>query len=218
MPEHSDPHQGQLLRRAGVPIGSARGAAILLHGRGGSADDILGVSQMLAAPGFAYLAPQARGNSWYPRTFLSPIEQNEPELSSALRAIANLVALADQHGIPSERLVIMGFSQGACLALEFSARHARRYGGIVAWSGGLIGPPGTPRDYAGSLEGTPVFIGCSDVDAHIPIDRVRESAAVLRRMGADVDERIYPGMGHTINREELDAAERLLRGVSDADR
>jgi predicted esterase len=112
----------------------------------------------------------------------------------------------------------MGFSQGACLALEFSARHARRYGGIVAWSGGLIGPPGTPRDYAGSLEGTPVFIGCSDVDAHIPIDRVRESAAVLRRMGADVDERIYPGMGHTINREELDAAERLLRGVSDADR
>jgi phospholipase/carboxylesterase len=161
----------------------------------------------------AYVAPQAPGLTWYPLSFLAPIAQNEPALSQALAAVGTVVGGLAEAGIPAERTVLMGFSQGGCLALEFAARNARRYGGAVGLSAALIGPPGTPRDYAGALAGTPVFLGCSDVDGHIPLWRVQESTTVLRGLGAEVTERIYPGMGHTINDDEIAHVRRLLKGV-----
>ena len=203
-------HGGQPVQFAGAPIEVARLAMILVHGRGATADGILGLSREMPHDDIAYVAPQAAGQSWYPFSFLAPLEHNEPGLSSALRLIDDLVGELADRGIPPERVAIGGFSQGACLALEFAARQARRYAAVVAFSGGLIGPPGTARDYAGRLEGTPVFVGCSDVDAHVPVERVRESAAVFRAMGASVDERIYPGMGHTINADELAAVAAIL--------
>ncbi len=205
-----NPHAGQRVLRSGPSPKDARLVAVLLHGRGASAEDILGLADQFTATDIAYLAPQAAGSTWYPLSFLAPIEQNEPGLSSALRVIAELLESLATQGVSSERMVLMGFSQGACLALEFAARHARRYGGVAAFSGGLIGPPGTPRDYAGNFEGTPIFVGCSDIDAHIPLERVRESAVVVRRMGATVDERIYPGMPHTIIRDEIEAVDAML--------
>src|SRR5918999_214048 len=211
-------HQGQPVRHAGDPLTRARAAMIMVHGRGATADSILTLSDELRVPDFAYLAPQAAGNSWYPYSFLSPIEQNEPGLTSALVAIADVLATIERAGIPTERTMLLGFSQGACLSLEFTARAARRYGGIAGLSGGLIGPDGTPRDYSGSLAGTPVFLGCSDIDPHIPAPRVIETAAVLRRLGGDVDARLYPGMGHTINAEELEAVRGIMRAVLDAGR
>jgi predicted esterase len=211
--EH-DPHRGQPVLHAGVPIADARLVAILLHGRGASAHDILGLSGEFRAQEVAFVAPQASGYTWYPYSFLAPIEHNEPGLSSGLRVISRLLEDLRGQGVPSDRVVLMGFSQGACLALEFAARHARKYAGVAALSGGLIGPPGTPRDYPGGFAGTAVFIGCSDVDAHIPLERVHESTAVFRRMGAAVDERIYAGMGHTVTRDELEAVEALLARAS----
>ena len=208
MPSAGDPHAGQPVLHYGAPIVQARRVAIFIHGRGASAEDILGLAPELRTDDVAYLAPQAAGHTWYPYSFLSPIPQNEPGITSALGVIARLVDSAD---LGSGRVVILGFSQGACLALEFAARNTRRYAAVVALSGGLIGPPGTPRDYPGSMENTPVFIGCSDVDPHIPVERVRESAEVFRRMGAAVDERIYPGMGHTINQDELNAVRALIQ-------
>ena len=204
------PHEHQPVLTLGPPPAAARLGAILIHGRGASAEDILGLAHELAIPDISYLAPQADGHTWYPYSFLSPIAQNEPGLSSALLVIEGLVAHLGQHGLPPERVVLMGFSQGACLTLEFAARHARRYAAIAAFSGGVIGPPGTVRDYAGAFAGTPAFLGCSDIDAHIPVERVRESAEIFRGMGATVDERIYPGMGHTINQAEIDAVRQLL--------
>lgn len=197
------PHQGQPVLAAGTPADRARVAMVMVHGRGASAQSILTLAQALNRPGFAYVAPQASGNTWYPNSFLAPIPSNEPGISSGMQAIRDVLAQLESAGIPAERTVLLGFSQGACLALEFSARHARRYGGVAALSGGLIGPDGTPRDYAGSLAGTPVFLGCSDVDAHIPKARVDLSAEVLERLGAEVTERIYPGMGHTVNEDEI---------------
>ncbi|MEO8482493.1 MAG: dienelactone hydrolase family protein [Acidobacteriota bacterium] len=206
-------HANQPVLTLGPDPATARIGAILLHGRGASAEDILGLAHEFAVPDIAYMAPQAAGHTWYPYSFLSPIEKNEPGLSSALAVIEGLVEEFGARGLPPERIALMGFSQGACLTLEFAARHARRYAAIAAFSGGVIGPPGTPRDYAGSFDGTPAFFGCSDIDAHIPLERVRESADVYRRMGAAVDERIYPRMGHTINQDEI-AAVRALLGSS----
>lgn len=208
----TDPHRGQPVLSSGPPIAEARLVAILLHGRGGSAEDILGLSRELSATDVAYLAPQAAGQTWYPFSFLAPIPKNEPGISSGLRVIAGLVDDLDARGVSADRVVLMGFSQGACLTLEFAARHARRYAAVAALSGGLIGPPVTPRDYAGAFDGMPVFIGCSDVDPHIPLERVRESTEMLRAMGAAVDERIYRGMSHTVNEDELSAVDALLTG------
>jgi predicted esterase len=188
---------------------------VMVHGRGGTADDILTVTGELAVPGYAYLAPQAAGNTWYPYSFLSPIAQNEPGISSGLAAIGDVLETIERAGIPAERVTLLGFSQGACLSLEFSARAARRYGGIAGLSGGLIGPEGTPRDYSGSLAGTPVFLGCSDVDPHIPAPRVVETATVLRRLGGEMTMRLYPGMGHTINEDELEVVRGMMRAVVD---
>jgi predicted esterase len=195
----------------GLPPEQARRSVILVHGRGASADDMLGLAREFQTNDVAYLAPQAAGNTWYPHSFLSPIEQNEPWLTSALDVVARLVSTLGERGIPADRIAIMGFSQGACLSLEFAARHAKRFAAIVGLSGGLIGAPGTPRGYTGAFEGTPVFLGCSDVDPHIPLERVHESAEVFRSMGAAVDERIYPRMGHMVNADEIKAVRLLLR-------
>jgi len=207
----ADPHEGQPVLHYGAPIESARRIGIFIHGRGATAEDILGIAPELGTNDVAYLAPQAAGHTWYPSSFLSPIPQNEPGLTSALSVIARLVTKVTSTGHPPEHIIILGFSQGACLGLEFAARHAQRYAAVVALSGGVIGPPGTPRDYPGSMADTPVFLGCSDVDPHIPLERVHESAEVFRRMGARVDERIYQRMGHTINADELAAVRELVR-------
>ena len=210
MSDAQDPHAGQPVLRGGVPVERARLVAILIHGRGASAADILSLSEELTPGDVAYLAPQAAGSTWYPMSFMSPIPQNEPGITSGLRTIARLIAEVAAQGVPQERVMLLGFSQGACLSLEFAARRAGRYAAVIGLSGGLIGPPGTPRAYAGTFESTPVFLGCSDVDAHIPLARVRESADIFRRMGAAVDERIYPRMGHTVNQDELQAVNALL--------
>ena len=202
------------LLTAGAPLDRARGAVVLLHGRGGTAQDILSLADALGAPDLAWLAPQAPGHTWYPLSFLAPIAQNEPALSGALATVGAMVESVGQAGIPAERVVLMGFSQGGCLAMEYAARNARRYGGIAGLSAALIGPPGTPRDYAGSLAGTPVFLGCSDVDGHIPLWRVQESTRVLGTLGAEVTERIYPRMGHTINDDEIAHVRGMLQAVA----
>ena len=207
------PHQGQQLFAAGLPLAEANAAMVLIHGRGATAPSILELAEVLPQPEFAYLAPQASGNTWYPYSFLAPIEQNEPGLSSGLQVIADVLEKVEAAGIPPEKIIITGFSQGACLSSEFVARNARRYGGVLAFSGGLIGPPGTPRHYAGSLEGTPVFLGCSTADFHIPEERVHESAAVFEQMGAAVTKRLYPNMGHTIIQDEIDEAQQIIQAV-----
>lgn len=206
-------HQGQSYAFAGQPLDQAQAALVLLHGRGATAASILLLAEELFHPACAYVAPQAANNTWYPYTFLAPLQQNEPWLSSALARVGEVVAMVEAAGVPAERIVLGGFSQGACLASEFLARNARRYGGLLAFSGGLIGPPGTPRAYAGSLDGTPVFLGCSDVDPHIPKARVAETAAVLEGIGAQVTMRLYPGMGHTVNADEITHARALLRNA-----
>jgi predicted esterase len=196
--------------QAGAPIDEARLVAVMLHGRGAGAQDILNLSEEFSARDVAYLAPQAAGNTWYPYSFLMPIEQNEPSLSSALHVIETLLASLAEKKFTADRVALMGFSQGACLTLEFAARHAQRYALVAAFSGGLIGPPGTARNYSGSFDGTPVFLGCSDIDPHIPVERVHESADVLTRMGAAVTKKIYPHMGHTINESEIEIVDELL--------
>lgn len=209
-----DPHGRQPVLHAGAPLAGARLVVMMAHGRGAGADDMIGLAGALGVADVAFLAPQAAGHAWYPNRFMEPIASNEPWLTSALRRLESLVAEAAAAGFGAERVALAGFSQGACLSLEFAARHARRYAAVIGLSGGLIGPVGTPRDYAGAFDGTPVFLGCSDIDPHIPVERVRESAEVFRRMGAAVDERIYPGMGHTVNQDEIDAVRALLVGSS----
>lgn len=199
--------------QAGAPLATAHAAMLLVHGRGASAADIMTVGQELMHPNFAYLAPQAAGNEWYPNPFTAPLESNEPYLSSALSVLEDVLANITEH-VPHERVILLGFSQGACLALEFSARHARRYGGVVGFSGGLIGPDGTPRDYRGNFQGTPVFIGCSDVDPHIAKARVLEAGEVLKRIGAAVTLKLYPNMAHTVNADELHSAAQIVEAVA----
>jgi phospholipase/carboxylesterase len=203
-------HGGQPVLAAGEPLDQARAAMVMVHGRGASARDILSLAGEFLAEDMAFLAPQAAGNTWYPYSFLEPMERNEPYLSSALAQLGWLVETIESTGVPAECVILLGFSQGACLLTEYAARNARRYGGVAGLSGGLIGPPGTPRDYGGSMDGTPVFLGCSDVDFHIPKERVLDTAEVFRTLGADVTDRIYPGMGHTIIRDEIEHVQRII--------
>ncbi|HUY78705.1 MAG TPA: phospholipase [Ktedonobacterales bacterium] len=183
---------------------------VMVHGRGASAEDMLLFVDHLAHMGFAYLAPQAADHSWYPHSFLAPLTDNEPGISSGFALLTRTLAQITDAGIPLERTILLGFSQGACLTLEYAARHAQRYGGVVGWSGGLIGPDDTPRDYTGSLAGVPIFLGCSDVDPHVPLARVDLSAEVLRRLGGVVTKHIYPKMAHTVNREEIAFAKAMM--------
>jgi predicted esterase len=206
----TDPHNTTPLLSAGPKPEDAAATLILIHGRGGSAEDILGLGEELIGGNVAALAPQAAGHTWYPNSFLAPLASNQPYLDSALRRLAAIVDDLLARQVPAEKIAILGFSQGACLTSEFAARNPRRYGAVIAFTGGLIGPPGTPRNYAGSLVGTSMFLGTSDPDPHVPFARVQETADVFTRMGASVDLRRYPGMPHTINREELEAARGLL--------
>jgi predicted esterase len=203
------PHAGQPVYHIGTPLEKATTAMVMMHGRGSSAADILGLVDEFPTETIVYVAPQAAGRTWYPNRFMTSIEGNEPYLSSALAMIDGIVDKIVEAGIGRERIFLLGFSQGACLALEYAARHAGRYGGIIGLSGGLIGPPGTKWNFDGDFAGTPLFLGCSDVDSHIPLERVEESAAVFERMGAAVTKHIYPGMGHTVNRDEID----FIRGL-----
>ena len=206
-------HQGQPVLTAGEPLDRARAAMVMAHGRGATAESILALANELPSNGFAFLAPQAAGNSWWPLRFMDPIAGNEPALSSAMTVIADLLARLSAAGIPPERTILLGFSQGACLVVEFAARNARRYGGVACLSGGLVGPDSTPRDYAGALDGTPVFLGCSDVDFHIPKERVLHTANVLQRLGAHVTTRLYPNMEHTINEDEIAFVREMMKAL-----
>jgi predicted esterase len=205
-----DPHASQPVLHAGAPVAEAKGAVVLLHGRGGSAEDILSLAQPLYREGVAYLAPQAAGHTWYPNSFLAPREANEPYLSSALAKVGSVVAELKAAGISRDRIVVAGFSQGACLATEFVASNPVRYAGLIAFTGGLIGSPDANLHHEGSLAGTPVLFLSGDPDPHVPWQRVQASAAELERMGAVVTARRYPGRQHTITAEELDLARTLV--------
>ncbi|MBC7782688.1 MAG: dienelactone hydrolase family protein [Burkholderiales bacterium] len=205
-----DPHAHQPLVTAGPAPEQAAATLILLHGRGASAQSVLALHKELDIARLSAIAPQAAGSTWYPQSFLASIDSNQPYLDSALRRIESIVADLMTRGLPSHRIALLGFSQGACLAAEFAARHPRRYGGVMCLTGGLIGPPGTPRNYPGLLDGTPVFLGASDPDPHVPFARVTETETVLRGMGGAVELRRYPGMPHTVNQDELAACRALL--------
>ena len=191
------------LSHAGAPPSRAKGVVLLIHGRGASAESMLPLADVLAMPDLCYLAPQAEGHTWYPQSFMAPTAANEPYLSQALGRIAAIIADILGADIDAAKLAIIGFSQGACLTSETVLRNPRPYGFVGVLSGGAIGPPGTPRDDAGTLEGARIFLGCSDHDPHIPLARVKETTAVFTRMGAEVTERIYPGSSHGINDDEV---------------
>lgn len=195
---------------AGAPLGRGVIAGVLLHGRGATALSILDLAAAFDRPEVTWLAPQARSNTWYPNRFLAPLESNEPWLSSALAAVGDVIAQAEAAGISRQRVLLAGFSQGACLALEYLLRHPGHAGGAAGLSGGLIGPPGTAWPDAGRLDGVPVFLGCSDVDFHIPKERVLESADVLRSRGAEVQAILYPGLDHTVNEDEVAHVQALI--------
>ena len=202
------------LRQGGAPPDSAAGIVLLVHGRGATAESILPLAEALAMPELCYLAPQAEGHSWYPQSFMAPTAANEPYLTRALSRMAAIIADVLESGISPDRLAVIGFSQGACLASETMLRNPRAYGFAGILSGGAIGPPGTPRDYPGSLAGTRVFLGCAAQDPHIPLGRVRETTETFTRMGASVTERIYPGSSHGINDDELAALRTGLRQIA----
>jgi predicted esterase len=201
-------HDAEPILTAGADDPAA--AVILLHGRGATPRSAMSIVQQVDRKDVRYLAPSAARNTWYPQSFMAPTDENEPWLSSALSRVGDALDEAAAAGVDPDAVLLAGFSQGACLASEYVARNPRRYGGLAALSGGVIGPEDDPLEYEGDLAGTPAFVGCSDRDPHIPLERVRETTAVLRDLGADVDERIYEGMGHTIDADELDAVAALV--------
>lgn len=196
-------HQEQYMLHYGSVLDDADAAMIMLHGRGSSAHDIISLAYEIDLPNIAYFAPHAKNNSWYPMSFLSPIKMNEPHLSSSLTELDSAVEMIGQKGIPSERIFFLGFSQGACLSLEYAVRNPQKYGGIFGLSGGLIGDSINQDNYTGNFDGTEVFLGCSDVDPHIPLQRVNQTEDVFKKLNAKVTKRIYKGMGHTINDSEM---------------
>lgn len=211
-----DPHANEPFVATGPALDSERTVVIAVHGRGASPDDILSLATRLGRPEVSFLAPAAAHRTWYPYSFLADIPRNEPYLTSALSTLGRMVAEVERAGVPRRRIIFMGFSQGACLSSEFVVRNPGRWGGLIAFSGGLIGPPGTTWDESGSLDGTPAFLGCSDVDAHIPRARVEESASVFTRMAAAVTLCLYPGMGHVVNDDEISRAGALIDSATGA--
>ena len=189
---------------------TAKQAVIMLHGRGSSPEDILGLSTHLTTSDTVFIAPRAKNNTWYPQRFIRPVSENEPFLTSALETVSQAI---QQTGLPQEKIVLLGFSQGACLALEYAARHGGRFGGVIAFSGGLIGSDSEVGKMGQPLLETPVFIGCDEADFHIDLNRVEESARILTKLGAKVDKRIYKGLGHSINSDEITAARSILGNV-----
>jgi predicted esterase len=210
----SNQHKGQPVATRGKPLEESSGVAVMIHGRGRDTDDILGVAERMGEETLAYFAPAAYGNSWYPYSFLEPIEKNEPHLTYALEVLDDMVNELGGKGILKQRIVLAGFSQGACLVAEYAARNADRYGGVLLFTGGLIGPPGTRWAYEGSFDGTPVFLGTSDVDEFVPEERVRESAEVFKTMDANVTLRVYSGMDHIVNDDEVAVAKSILQEVA----
>ena len=208
------PHAGQLVVTMGAPLGEGRVVVIAVHGRCATPGNILDLAPTIGNEHVTFLAPAARGGTWYPLGFMAPIEENEPGVTSAISVVHSLIDEAVAHGVPAERIVLMGFSQGACLSSTAAQRRPARYGGVLVYSGGLIGEPGTQWSADGDFAGTPVFLGCSEIDGHIPADRVRDSAAHLARMGAEVTLRLYPGMEHTINDDEVVFGRELLRTLA----
>lgn len=204
-----DPHDLEPVT-AGASLEAAEAAVVMVHGRGATPESIVQMRGEFATDGVAYIAPRAAGRTWYPNSFLVPVERNEPGRSSGLRAIERILERAKKANIPAERVILLGFSQGACLASEFAARNPRRYGGVVALSGGLIGEE-LDDEYSGDMADTPVFLGCSDSDPHIPEERVHATRDIFQSLGADVEERIYPGMGHGVNQDELDYVAEMVR-------
>ncbi|MHC4848528.1 MAG: alpha/beta hydrolase [Planctomycetota bacterium] len=207
------PHAGLAPLATGLLPEQAKALLVLVHGRGGDSESMVGLADAIGRDDLAIVAPRAAGRTWYPQSFLAPVEANEPGLSSGLSVLADIVSGAESAGIPSSRHVLLGFSQGACLTLEFAARHARRFGAVIGLTGGLVGPPGTPRLYPGSFDGTPVFLGSSDPDPHVPWSRVEETAEILERMCANVELRRYLGMPHTVNDEEIEAVRSIIGAV-----
>jgi len=205
-----DKYGGQPIVAVGAPLGQAPATVIMVHGRNAGPANILDLVPHLGRRDLAYLAPTAAGGTWYPLSFMADISRNEPYLTSALQSLETVLAHAEAAGVARSRIVILGFSQGACLTSEFAVRHASRFGGLIIFTGGLIGPPGTEWDYPGNFSGTPVFFGSGDPDAHVPVTRVLESAEVFTRMGADVKTSIYPGRGHWVGDEEVEIARAML--------
>lgn len=210
----SETHEDQPILMGGAPLESARGAMILLHGRGGTSRDILSLTSGMQEPGFVYIAPQAAKNTWYPYSFLSPIEKNEAQISSVFGIISTLIDSLTKTGIPPEQIILLGFSQGGCLAVEFAMRNPRRYGGVVSLGGGLIGTKESlRRPYPGSLANTPIFFGSSDKDPHMPQERIHLSAEILQNLGGEVTTRIYPNMGHTVNEDEMEMINIIMHNI-----
>src|SRR5690625_1792213 len=209
-------HAGTSQASAGVPLQDAQAAVIMIHGRGDSARGILGLTEVLPVDGVAFVAPEATNNTWYPHSFLAPFEHNRPWLDSALGGIAGLITQVEAAGIPAERTVLLRFSQAACLHSGNVQRTPQRYGDPAVLSGGVIGPQGMERNDSGDLQGTPVFLGCSDVDFHIPVERVHETAYIMETMGADVTKRIYPGFGHAVNQDEIDHVLPMIKNLVQA--
>ncbi|NBC03947.1 MAG: alpha/beta fold hydrolase [Bacteroidetes bacterium] len=207
------PHQRSRIHEYGAPLSRAKAAMIMIHGRGASAKGMFPLADQLAQPDFHFVAPQAQNHTWYPYSFLEPVENNQPGLSSGLQLIHDLLGSITREGIPREKIILLGFSQGACLVSEFSARHPRRLGGVVAFSGGLIGPTISLENYSGSMDQTPVFIGCSDNDPYVPNERLEVTSAVFEKLNADVNKQVYQGMGHRINEEEIKEVRGMMAGI-----
>lgn len=209
------PHQNQALETSGASIDEAQAAMILIHGRGATAAGIMGLAAEFNMPEFHYLAPQAEGHTWYPYSFMERTEKNEPGISSGLQRIHDLFEHLEENGIEREHTILLGFSQGACLATEYAARHPLKFGGVIAYSGGLIGEEVDPGAYEGELESTPVFLGCSSNDPHIPESRVDETEEVMSKLNGGVTKKIYPNMGHTICEDEIEYTRNLMKRILD---